>query len=136
MQGQQKKVPSARLNLLVLHSNPLEQVEPQELLESELQEPRDLLVLLAHLVAQQEQLEPLVKARLGLQASLVSTEPQGLQVFAEPLEAQEFKDSKVLQDCRVLLGLAHRELQEQLVNKGRLGHKDQLEWSALAELQV
>jgi hypothetical protein len=71
-----------------------------------------------------------------LQDYLVLTELQGLRVFAGLQEAQVFKDSKVLQDCKVLLGLAHRELQEQLVNKGRLGHKDQLEWLGLAELQV
>jgi hypothetical protein len=133
MQGQQKKVPSARLNLLVLHSNPLERAELQEQPESELQGQLDLLVLLAHREGRQGQLVLQAKGRLGLQDYLALTELRGLRVFAELQEAQAFKGSKVLQDCKVLLGLAHRELQEQLVNKGRLGHKDQLEWSALAD---
>jgi hypothetical protein len=100
-----------------------------------LQEPQDLLVLLAHLVAQQEQRELRVKDRQVLQDYLVSTELQGLQVFAELQEAQVFKVSKELQDCRVLLALVHLELQEPRDNKGQSGQKDQLGWSALAELQ-
>jgi hypothetical protein len=77
-----------------------------------------------------------VKGRLELQDYLVSTELQGLQVFAELQEAQAFKVSKEPQDCKVLLELAHLELRGLRDNKAQLGHKDQLEWSALAELQV
>jgi hypothetical protein len=110
-------------------------VEPQVLLESELQGLQDSLVLQAHREGQQEQRVLRAKARLVLQDYLALTELQGPQVFAELQEAQAFKDSKEPQDCKVLLVLVHRELQEPRVSKGQLGHKDQLEWLALAELQ-
>jgi hypothetical protein len=61
-------------------------------------------------------------------------ELQGLRVFAELQEAQAFKVSKEPQACRVLLGLAHRELPEPRVSKARLGQMGLLEWLALAEL--
>jgi hypothetical protein len=86
-------------------------VEPRVLLESELQEPRDLLDRLAHREGQQEQRVLQAKGRLGLQDYLVSTELQGLQVFAELQEAQAFKVSKEPRDCKVLLALVLPEPQ-------------------------
>jgi hypothetical protein len=75
------------------------------------------------------------KARLVLQDYLALTELQVPQVFAELQEAQAFKDSKEPQDCKVLLVLVHLELPEPQDSKAQSGHKDQLEWLALAELQ-
>jgi hypothetical protein len=114
----------------------LERAELQEQPESELQGRLDSLVLLAQAAGRLELRELQAKGRLGLQDYLVLTELQGLRVFAELQEAQAFKVSKEPQDCRVLLELVHRVLREPQDNKAQSGHKDQLEWLALAELQV
>jgi hypothetical protein len=135
MQGQQKKVPSARLNLLVLHSNPLERAELQELQESGLQGLPDLLVLLARLEGRLEPRGLLAKGRLGLQDYLVLTELQVRQVFAELQEAQAFKVNKAQLDNKVLQESAQVELRGLPDSKAQSGQKVLLEWLALAELQ-
>jgi hypothetical protein len=58
-----------------------------------------------------------------------------LQDCAEPLVARASKVNKGRLGNKVLLGLAHLEPQALRVSKARLGHKAQLEWLALAELQ-
>jgi hypothetical protein len=135
MQGQQRKVPSARLNLLVLHSNPLERAELQEQPESELQGQLDLLEPLAQAVGRLELRELQAKGRLGLQDYLALTELRGLRVFAELQEAQAFKVSKEPQVYKDQLGLAHRGLLEPQDSKAQSGQMARLEWLALAEQQ-
>jgi hypothetical protein len=59
-----------------------------------------------------------------------------LLAFAELQEAQAFKVSKELQDCRVLQGLVLPELRVLQDSKAQSGQMELLEWLALAEQQV